>query len=220
MTTAPALLTTQATFRALQMSPALVRPTKVRLKTETRRTRGLTLVNNCPDAWEFQYFAGIDALGRLLLKFRNTEEEDEPTLVLPCPYGRPGDVLWVRENWTYLPDGRGGQQVAYQADFTDEEIQDMKPTVRWRPSIHLERKLSRMDLTVVTIGIERLHEMTEEGAMREGMTPVLVDEGTETERYSYLEAFKQTWARLNGAGSYEQNPWVFVLSYDLLNLKR
>ncbi len=217
MTTAPALLTAPASFRALQMSPIMVRPTKIRIKTETRRTRGLSLINSCPDAWEFCYFTGIDAKGRLLLKFRNIEEEDEPTLVLPCPYGRPGDTLWIRENWTYQNDNRGGRRLVFQADFTDEQLQEMKGTTKWRPSIHLERIMSRMEVRILNIGIERLSEIDEEACMREGVEPVL-DEATD--QYRYLPAFQQLWTKLNGAGSVELNPWLFVISFELIKLKQ
>jgi len=213
--TQTALLTTNATYRGLQMSPVMVRPTKIRLKTETRRTRGLTQINSCPDAWEFMYFAGIDALGRLLVKFKNTEEDDQPTLVVPCAYGRPGDTLWVRENWTYMPDGKGGKRVAFQADFTDEELEKLRSTVRWRPSIHLERVLSRIDLNIITIGIERLHDITEEAAMNEGFDPILVEE---TGAYSYVAAFQQLWKKLNGNGSWELNPWVWVINFNLIKI--
>ena len=75
-----------------------------------------------------------------------------------CPYGQPGDHLWVRETWR--EDGRG--IVTYRA--TDPETAG-----RWKPSIHMPRRFSRIDLLIKDIRARRLQEISDRDAIAEGV---------------------------------------------------
>ena len=113
-----------------------------------------------------------------------------------CPYGVPGDRLWVRETWRYHDWTNDGLPwIAYAADgchrlcesIPDEwsdrvedvwaTLSDQKNTAidgvardrRWRPSIFLPRWASRLTLDVVRVQVERLQAITEEDANREGV---------------------------------------------------
>lgn len=84
---------------------------------------------------------------------------------LPCPYGEPGDRLWVRETFGLVTGN--GVRVVYRADaeqpprigYPDDPITDMK----WTPSIYMRRQHSRITLEVTGIRVERLREITEDG---------------------------------------------------------
>lgn len=94
-----------------------------------------------------------------------------------CPYGQPGDRLWVREAWVGLKyvDARNCQrtEVMYKADFhAEHQLPDVESDARfdrWRSPIHMPRWASRITLEVVKVGTERLHEMTEQEAILEGV---------------------------------------------------
>lgn len=88
MTTAAAVRETGILFRG----PLVVGILEGR-KTETRRTRALDVVNGAPDAWRAPH---QNDGGRWI--FRNVNGADP--FVVRCPYGEPGDRLWVRESWT------------------------------------------------------------------------------------------------------------------------
>ncbi len=115
---------------------------------------------------------------------------------ITCPYGEPGDRLWVRETWTDV-NMCGAPALAYRAD---EDIRDLmeepgflddrgafnyddprvKPypfacwyaelgQARWRPSIHMPRWASRILLEITAVRVERLQDISEEQALAEGV---------------------------------------------------
>jgi hypothetical protein len=94
-----------------------------------------------------------------------------------CPYGVPGDRLWVRETWMDLrgtgiePYTAAPTHYAYAADsppgsYSDQCRKDFG--LKWRPSIHMPRVASRLTLEVVNVRVERLQEISEEDAKAEG----------------------------------------------------
>jgi len=85
-----------------------------------------------------------------------------------CPYGIPGDRLWVREAFaTAIPGCPNG--ICYRADHNDRKGDGPSNPIRWRPSIHMPRWASRILLEVVDARPERLWGITGEDAMREGL---------------------------------------------------
>ncbi|NWC29005.1 morphogenetic protein, partial [Pseudomonas tolaasii] len=116
---------------------------------------------------------------------------------LECPYGRPGDRLWVRESWwqagdwqaTYPEDDAGSwygsRRVVYSADGTPPNEPNTShpnrlrngaysaaaPNKIWRhrPSIHMSRWASRILMEITGVRVERLQDITEEQAKAEGV---------------------------------------------------
>lgn len=85
-------------------------------------------------------------------------------LTLHCPYGQPGDRLWVRETW-WEQSG----DLYYKADWPNEKPVNMVfDKGRWRPSIFMPREMSRITLPLISVGIEQVQEVTEAGAVAEG----------------------------------------------------
>lgn len=134
-----------------------------------------------------------------------------------CPYGAPGDRLWVQETWhacphccdpDYAPAGRP----TYRADNEDLP---RKCTAhrRWRSPIYLPRKHSRILLEVVEVRAQRVQDISEKDAMAEGVAPVLVppDGGSAP----YGEGFRAVWDSLNAKRDYPwlANPFVWAVSF-------
>lgn len=115
-----------------------------------------------------------------------------------CPYGSFGDRLWVRETFAacrYEEKHAGCLQ--YRASGDD-------PDVRWRPSIFMPRKLSRITLGVMRVGVERLHAITEQDAIAEGVDNV----GFPRETFAVL------WDTINGKRApWASNPWVWRVAF-------
>jgi hypothetical protein len=115
-----------------------------------------------------------------------------------CPYGKPGDHLWVRETW------KEGMTIAFHYRATASE--ELKKVARWRPSIFMPRAACRIKLEIEKISVERLKDITWNEARREGMEEV----GPHAVR-----DFRVLWDSLNkkrGFG-WEKNPWVWVLEF-------
>jgi hypothetical protein len=182
----------------------------------------------------------------------NTVKLDENTVrhvtdhLEACPFGQPGDELWVREAFrfpkshdTLSPSeyvSKSGYErgipgrVRYEADGTRAyEVAglDVAPSLEWgrkRPSIHMPRELCRLRLRVEDVRVERVQEITHEGALSEGIEmvdgPGDVDKayGRHTEGYteSARFAFRNLWNEIHGDGAWERNDWVWVVSFEII----
>jgi hypothetical protein len=114
--------------------------------------------------------------------------------VARCPYGQPGDRLWVREAWAYVDDEVDGR-LEYRATC---ELAGVK----WLPSIHMPRWASRITLEITAVRVERLQDISEDGAKAEGVPD--------------RNAYHKLWEQINGAGSAVADPWVWVVEFALV----
>ncbi|MRR49332.1 MAG: hypothetical protein EG825_00195 [Rhodocyclaceae bacterium] len=153
-----------------------------------------------------------------------------------CPYGQPGDRLWVRETWAPQADcegsahrwtaglegsGAGPRPIThYRADGGDPWVS------RWRPSIHMPRWASRILLEIAAVRVERLNDISEEDSIAEGVfkktgtTSVgdiveTIDRGEMiyTNHGQARMEYKLLWESINGPGSWAANPWVWVIEF-------
>lgn len=137
-----------------------------------------------------------------------------------CPYGVPGDRLWVREAIRLVPgqepdDGTGRVDSNYEADGT-LTVADAWPWKRsYLPSMHCPRGLSRMTLEVTAVRVERLQDISEADAQAEGcalecMTPTGDDSGSAIYGPG---GYRALWDDINGAGAWDANPYVWAVSF-------
>lgn len=138
---------------------------------------------------------------------------------LKCPYGISGDRLWVRESWS-TPKCLDGKKPSELVNinslhyWADEE----KQAGRKRPSIHMPRWASRIDLEITHVRAERLQEINEDDALAEGVD----GEKEAAERGSTWydkprRAYRFLWESINGQGSWDANPWVWVIEFKRIN---
>jgi hypothetical protein len=145
------------------------------------------------------------------------------SLAVHCPYGQPGDRLWVRETWCPKPETSHGDCVGYRANMVYRcgkampEDYEMIVTRPWRPSIHMPRWASRITLEITKVRVERLQEITTDDIRAEG-----VDDGYTNPRMGKRHdsgmrmAWIKLWESINGAGSFESNPWVWVVEFTIV----
>jgi hypothetical protein len=158
------------------------------------------------------------------------------------PNGQIGDQLWVRETWAQvarslpltdedLPMQLDDRILVYRADddwdgarpflCADGCVRWARPD-RWKPSIHMPRWASRIDLRIMDVRVHRLQVISAEDAMAEGVYQVSNDDGTpafkwaigEQEFDAPQEAFQDLWQSFNGADSWASNPWVWAISFE------
>jgi hypothetical protein len=144
----------------------------------------------------------------------------EPYWVFPetCKYGKPGDLLWVREAWTQYPIELNPEpcDAWYKATSNGPP-----PPFKWRPSIHMPRWASRITLEVKGVRVERLQDITQKDAIAEGLTKEIAPNGHVTWHVPDLlgaqtpcRAFRLLWENINGPGAWESNPWVWVIEFE------
>ncbi len=158
-----------------------------------------------------------------------------------CPYGKPGDHLWVKEAFALSvidPDGGSPEDepenwdVIYRADpelgggWADGEGNTIEAP--WKSDRDMPRWASRILLEVVSVRVERLNDISDKDAIAEGISRVgpgwerwHPDQddaehtgSTQKPRLSYMGL----WESINGAGSWDANPWVWVVEFKRVTL--
>jgi len=140
---------------------------------------------------------------------------------ITCPYGQPGDQLWVRETWCHQWDDFTGYQEEkffYRASTPDVQHVDGAERSPWKPSIHMPRAASRITLEITGVRVERLQHISEADARAEGARNLDVASGRETldpysRQGSCVAHYKNIWQEINGHDSWEANPWVWVIEF-------
>jgi len=133
-----------------------------------------------------------------------------------CPYGQPGDQLWVRETWARTVVGAGTAMVVYREG--DNRTDYGGP---WKPGIHMFQRDSRITLEITGVRVERLQAISEVDAIAEGCTqnhngyywggphPVSGLKQMATAK----SAYQDLWESINSPGSWNSNPWVWVIEF-------
>lgn len=151
-----------------------------------------------------------------------------------CPYGAAGDMLWVKETWglcsphdpTYWRAGsiRGIPESELREQFLVEHRQNWithPDSAYWRPSIHMPRWASRITLEITGVRVERLQDMHESDAESEGVEirngwclgAVHPIKSHQKIFATQIQAFQSIWQSINGRGSWDANPWVWVIEF-------
>lgn len=121
----------------------------------------------------------------------------------PCPFGVPGDRLWVREAWA-----PGATRTMYRAGCNPSYL---PPGGRWKPSIHMPRWASRILLEVTAVRVERLHDITDEQCIAEGCRGGHGSIPGYRYNATLQEHFRHVWE--SAGGDYFVNPWVWVIEF-------
>jgi hypothetical protein len=157
------------------------------------------------------------------------EYDEEPNAFSTrCPFGLPGDRLWVRETWCHT--GTGVWTIADARGATDgtpiykADRDEWRGGEKWWPSIHMPRWFSRLSLEITDVRVEQLQDISDEDAQAEGaffdgtywrggVHPI---KGTLQYWPSPKRAFEAIWRTINGEESWAQNPWVWVVSFSVV----
>jgi hypothetical protein len=202
--------------RPILFSAPMVRALLDGTKTQTRRVckwrdlaAGLNLgfsglsVQHMPGGWV------LESPSRTSSEWRCS-----PT---PCPYGQPGDRLWVRETTVRVEDHGYSGPVYVESDEgracltgglapSEDDCTEVEPyDIRRRPAIHMPRSMSRIDLEVTGVRVERLQEISADDCFAEGIQ-LRVETPAKTQ-------YARLWEQINGAGSWAANPWVWVVEF-------
>ncbi len=129
-----------------------------------------------------------------------------------CPFGAPGDRLWVRE--THYVQSAGyidgaGRLILYRASEPDAPC-------TWTRSIHMPRWASRITLEVEQVRVQRVQEISEEDARAEGIAEFSNSQGDVNYGLTVADCWERTargafgrlWDSLHGPGAWERNDWV------------
>ena len=243
------------TERGILFSPPMVRALLSGHKTQTRR-----LAVGVEDAKVYTDYGDVEPQLRRPLRFplrridaplrlrkgaaapqlRGIALSPDPFEDWPCPYGRKGDRLWVRETWRTFDD-RGAPRLEYFADGLDLPVVNTREANAWfaahthqpgwRPSLFMPRWASRLQLEVEATRLERLTEIDELDARAEGVEGFIAQVRTAARSLpiaiagdqkaaemgvvgSARDAYAQLWDDINGKRCpWSSDPWVWVVTF-------
>jgi hypothetical protein len=213
----------EITTSQMLFTAPMIRAKRAGMKTQTRR-----LVKGLPHHWQFLKL--VDGVGY----FFNPGFAGEGHIA--CPYGKPGDLIYVKETfwawgrWETRYNPKKGRDEWHFIDMTlecghsyfyDADQPDNAPRIKvgrgsahnwWRrPAIFMPRIASRLTLTVADIRVERLQECSNADAIAEGIgTPL-------DARYAAAHEYRALWESINGPGSWAANPWVWAITFEVIN---
>ncbi len=123
-----------------------------------------------------------------------------------CPYGRPGDRLYVKESIRRIGKPSDDDERLCESEYIADGTRTAAYCWPWEnkalPSIHCPRSLSRITLEIVSVRVERLQAISEADAISEGVTAV--------------SSGGVTLFATNGPGSWDANPWVWCISFKVI----
>lgn len=222
--------------RPILFSGPMVRAILAGRKTMTRRVF-LPLNRSCAESMAHmgdRYRCEVSNGGHARMAW--SEAGSFAVIPLPrCPFGAPGDRLWVRE--THAVDVLGCDRgLSYRADHLDPQGDGPAHPMTWRPSVHMPREASRITLEVTGVRVERLQAITTEDVLSEGVhVPVSQDgaplirltgrcatarylpprpQGGWTEAALLRAEFASLWdSRATRGLRWADDPWVWVVSF-------
>lgn len=211
--------------------PILFSGPMVRAILEGRKTQTRRVVKPQP---EFVWGSGNN--GEAHVRYPGGTQPDP---WIKCPYGQVGDRLWVRETWgTFerygIPVDRDLDKLAYRADGGA-----FVPDMGWKPSIHMPRWASRLTLEIVSVRVERLQDISVGDALAEGIRcpdcgytardsgihldhAICINKWLQASKaedvgwHPAIEEFSELWDSINGEGSWNANPWVWVVEFKVV----
>lgn len=139
------------------------------------------------------------------------------------PYGKSGDLLWVRETWRSDELDDGTPAIHYAADRSHRFVPGASQSdwlatgiytsTRWRSSIFMPAWASRITLKIRDVRVERLQSITEADALAEGIIPFSATAALD---------YKGLWDDINAKRGYpwESNPWVWVIDFSVEQIKK
>lgn len=147
---------------------------------------------------------------------------------IACPYGRPGDLLWVRETWqAQNMHGQWYHEVPYAerslhfwawTNPINPAFDAIPP--QWLPSIHMPRWASRITLRVCDVRVERVQDISDTSILAEGIPQNgrMYDPSGITHSESLRNDFCNLWDSINAKRGYgwDVNPWVWVVSFEVV----
>jgi len=186
-------------------------------KTMTRRAL------NEREHTKFAAAADLGECGRFL-EGQTITPADRTYHSMLCRYGEPGDRLYVRETFQPIyaegsnPNSanyKTGEGYAISYPATDGRIEfvdaDDEVSDRCKPAIHMPRWASRILLEITSTRVERLHDITKEDSISEGIYgPYGSSMGIP---FTARDHFQALWSGINGEESWYSNPWVWVVGF-------
>lgn len=223
--------------REMKVKPMLFNEYEAKALVDGKKTTTRVLMNPQPydsemgyDWWPSNYVESMIQVSNLEHLSGHKEAYAIDLIKDCCPIAQIGDLIYVRESFCESPCQNAIGLVVYRAGYPQRELLSAyesimdKSEIRWSPSIHMPRCHSRITLKVTDIKIERVKNITETQAKKEGVERNLwfmpygsdendwVDDGDL--KAKYRTGFANAWERRHR--NWNENPYVWVLEFEVI----
>jgi hypothetical protein len=214
----------------MNIKPILFSTPMVQAILEGRKTMTRRIVKPQPPDW-CKYFGTSIFTPKGYISGRGESPEGYGEKFIKCQYGTKGDILWLRETWQKhcietetdentwaATEYKSTGQYVYKAD---NYILPKDSVVfgKWKPSLFMPKEACRLFLKITNVKVERLQDISEEDAYKEGCDKKLghkfnISCGESLEEVPHRFIFYKLWQSINGEQSWNDNPYVWVLEFE------
>lgn len=155
----------------------------------------------------------------------------------PCPF-IIGETILIKEKWTYTLGVHNGEKGIFLKYISDGELRFFPESSfpkNWTPpkftkntttinAVKMPKNFVRLCIEITNIRMERLLEITDEDALKEGIEPIhkgdriiypnYSNNDIEASEYSPSESLISLWQKLKGVKTTYKNPFVWVIEFD------
>jgi hypothetical protein len=198
-------------FIPMLFSTPMVQAIQNGTKTQTRR-----IIKPQPKQSDVSKVGGINQYQ--IFKPNQCEQIDKKINV--------GDIIWVRETFS-----EGTDKIIYRSNVCSKW--DLPDNCKWKPSLFMPKSACKYFLEVSNVRIERLNNISNNDSINEGLEwkesqafkdlfgyeKAYKDYMKDVTMYlkSPIESYKSLWNKINGIGSWDKNPFVWVYTFKLLS---
>lgn len=153
-----------------------------------------------------------------------------------CPYGQPGDRLWVKENFCpiYPQDPHYNNGLPIEYDYKATYVHgfrlgdDLGFKKQWISARFMPRRANRITLKITGVRVERLQDITEDDCLAEGIGQVIRESMPSLQQcgeydsidLDLVEQYGNLWDSIHGPSAWKNNPWVWVVEFNVIDITR
>ena len=215
--------------------PILFNTQMVKAILEDRKTVTRRVIKPQPQMQLCYTFAGSDAgtwgypgkdahvyWGDEFKRPENLSEEESTRIWKTI--GNADDILYVRETWQYIDFAGEHNGYVYKASENGNLWETETEGWTWKPSIHMPKEAARIFLRITSVHVERLQDMTEDDALKEGVDTGVLFTDDETLEIPALRCFQKLWnstIKKSDMDKYgwNENPYVWVIEFERLEVE-
>jgi hypothetical protein len=206
----------------MKQTPILFSTPMVQAILEGRKAQTRRVIKPQPFLNKQYHYANGNREWMEWFSMRGSNNDTPESWIQFCPYGKVGDVLWVRES--YCPNYFDDKTHGYKSDW-NKVATEYIPEPKWKSSIHMPKAACRIWLKITNVRVERLQDISEEDAAAEGIEVLNIPAWKNyIDSFDYCEkaheSFKTLWKSNNSEESWNDNPWVWVIEFERINIDK
>lgn len=206
-------------MKGILFKPDMIQAIVTGKKTVTRRLSGLDIINKEPDLWVYHSERSVPGFGRFTFSYDNQKPYSRETAIVAVKsLYHPGETVYIKEAWA--TEGQYNHLKLSEIPHTakiwylfDGDLMNIPEWVsRFRSPLFMPAWAARYFIEVLSGRPERLQDITEEDARKEGDPK----QGLIASENSHTDWFRSQWDFINPQHPYSKNEWIFRYEFKIV----